>query len=478
MPPHLTPLASCLAAALALTSSHAGAANRTVTTCDDGGAGSLRSAIASATSGDTVVFDMGQMGCSTITLTSGEIVINAEVLTLQGPGANLLTINGNNGVTASRIFLDHVDGPSGYSRKLTVNNLTLANGLASGSSASETIKGGCIQASGDVTLSGSTVTGCTASNGDGQAAGGAIWSNSLHLQNSAISDSDAFAGADSATIGGGAYARGEIVVQFSTISGNQAHGQHSSVGPGVGGGLASFGGVAGDVKISSSRIFENSADFGGGLNLLNGTAGRTISIDHTTISDNHAYVSTGGIQVYDASGGNANVVDCTISGNSSDYFIGGMSSLYANLLLSNSTIAFNNEAVTPIGDSTTPAGLYATTVTLQSTVIAKNMDYGHPADFAATTVLGSNNLIMNTLAGTTAPAGTLTGNPLLDVLADNGGPTLTHALLDGSPAIGTGNNLAHLASDQRGPGFARMTGTKTDIGAFQRGDGIFAAGFE
>jgi hypothetical protein len=478
MLPHLTALASCLAAALALASSHTEAANRTVSNCGDGGAGSLRSAIATATSGDTVVFDMGQMSCSTITLTSGQVVIDAEVLTLQGPGANLLTINGNNGVTASRIFLHNLDGPSGYSRKLTINNLTIANGFGSGSSASETIKGGCIQSSGDVTLSASTVTGCTVSNSAGQAAGGAIWSNSLHLLHSTISDSDAFAGAESATIGGGAYARGQIVVQFSTISGNQVHGQHSSVGPGVGGGLASFGGATGDVQISFSTISDNSADFGGGLNLLNGTAGRAISIDHTTISGNHAYVSTGGVQVYDASGGNANVADCTITGNSSEYFIGGMYSGGANLLLSNSTIAFNSERVTLVGESATPAGLYATTVTLQSTVIAKNMDYGHPADFAGTTVLGSNNLIMKTLVGTTAPAGTLTGDPLLDVLAGNGGPTQTHALLNGSPAIGTGNNPAHLASDQRGAGFARSTAGATDIGAFQTGDGIFYSGFE
>ena len=274
MLPPLTRLASCLAAALALMSSPAGAANRTVANCNDSGAGSLRSAVANATSGDTVVFDMGQMNCSTITLTSGQIVIDAEVITLQGPGANLLTINGNNGVTASRVFLDSLDGPSGYNRKLTISNLTIANGVAVGSSGSETIKGGCIQSSGDVILFGSTVTGCTVSNEAGQSAGGAIWSNSLHMQNSTVSGSDAFAGSESATIGGGAYARGQIVVQFSTISGNEAHGQHSVVGPSIGGGLASFGAATGDVQIAFSTISGNKADFGGGLYLSNGTAVR------------------------------------------------------------------------------------------------------------------------------------------------------------------------------------------------------------
>ena len=72
----------------------------------------------------------------------------------------------------------------------------------------------------------------------------------------------------------------------------------------------------------------------------------------------------------------------------------------------------------------------------------------------------------------------MTADPLLQALANNGGPTLTHQLQAGSPALGAGNNLAQLASDQRGPGFARSTAGKTDIGAFQTGDGIFYNGLE
>jgi hypothetical protein len=65
--------------------------------------------------------------------------------------------------------------------------------------------------------------------------------------------------------------------------------------------------------------------------------------------------------------------------------------------------------------------------------------------------------------------------PLLETsLADNGGPTLTHALLTGSPAIDAGdNNLAidtfgnPLQTDQRGSGFSRISGGRVDIGAFE-----------
>src|SRR5690606_31272205 len=59
-------------------------------------------------------------------------------------------------------------------------------------------------------------------------------------------------------------------------------------------------------------------------------------------------------------------------------------------------------------------------------------------------------------------------------LADNGGPTLTHALLDGSVAIDAGDDAAAvdsagnpLTTDQRGDGFDRMIGYGVDIGAFE-----------
>jgi len=69
---------------------------------------------------------------------------------------------------------------------------------------------------------------------------------------------------------------------------------------------------------------------------------------------------------------------------------------------------------------------------------------------------------------------------LLGTLGDNGGPTPTIPLTAGSPAIDTGNDLAQLATDQRGPGFAREVGLAADIGAFevQTSDIIFANGFD
>jgi hypothetical protein len=56
-------------------------------------------------------------------------------------------------------------------------------------------------------------------------------------------------------------------------------------------------------------------------------------------------------------------------------------------------------------------------------------------------------------------------DPLLGPLQDNGGPTFTHALLPGSPAINAGDNTDAPEFDQRG--LPRVTGPRIDIGAYE-----------
>jgi hypothetical protein len=60
-------------------------------------------------------------------------------------------------------------------------------------------------------------------------------------------------------------------------------------------------------------------------------------------------------------------------------------------------------------------------------------------------------------------------NPLLGPLQDNGGPTFTHALLPGSPAINTGDSsfTPPPLYDQRGPGFNRVRNGRLDVGSFE-----------
>ena len=87
----------------------------------DGGSGSLRQAIADAAPGDTITFDKN---VHRITLTSGELGITQD-LDIEGPGANKLTISGND---SSRVF----DISAGAT--VTIAGLTITDGLANGSS--------------------------------------------------------------------------------------------------------------------------------------------------------------------------------------------------------------------------------------------------------------------------------------------------------------------------------------------------------
>ena len=85
------------------------------------------------------------------------------------------------------------------------------------------------------------------------------------------------------------------------------------------------------------------------------------------------------------------------------------------------------------------------------------------------------------LPGIPPPSDTiLTDDPRLEPLADNGGPTKTHALRPTSPALEAGFNFTGVPFDQRGTGYARVSGPNTDIGAFEfdLDDLIFADEFD
>jgi len=88
---------------------------------------------------------------------------------------------------------------------------------------------------------------------------------------------------------------------------------------------------------------------------------------------------------------------------------------------------------------------------------------------------GAHNLIMAHQSGITVPDDTIIDDPqLLRPFRDNGGPTLTLALLPGSPAIDNGVNFTQQPFDQRG--VPRVIGSSADIGAFES-DYLFTDGF-
>lgn len=263
----------------------------------------------------------------------------------------------------------------------------------------------------------------------------------------------------------------------STISGNHADS--------AGGGL--IGPEQGTLTIDTTAVTGNFAGDQAGLGEGGGGVmcfGCAVILTSSTVSGNIAEADGGGIGIrYGEYAPTRNeIINSTISGNSADEGAGIMLD-GGNAGFSNSTIAFNLGGTRGAGIS---ASEYSYQIELQSTIVANNLAAGEANNVWAfpETVSGANNLVPNAPGMPAAmPGDTLVDDPLLQPLADNGGPTQTHALGDGSPALEAGNNAIGLVFDQRGDGYPREAGAAADIGAFeQQGSGtpdlIFRDGFE
>lgn len=434
-----------------------------VQNCNDHGSGSLRAALASASSGQTI--DLTQLSCSQITLTTGSIVFTQSVITLQGPGSKYLSISGNDTYSPLRHYA---------LGRLYINDLTVERGLQY--AAIYGAHGGCIY--GDhVYLSGTVVSNCTARTEDTtnsyRASGGAISAYSkVSLYNSSVIDSSALA-PHSGAYGGGVYSPGSISITRSFVGGNYSTSR--------GGGMYAFNGLLASYSTFDSN---NAGTYSGAF----GAKGN-ITIVNSTISNNQAIRAVGGAQLYAPyDTAPVTILSSTISGNRS-YVSGGIIVVRGNGIdgahIANSTIAFNHEDTpTRYGAG---LGLYGQAVNgfdLESTIVSNNT-YGGGSNeddvggSASVTITGASNLIgYSTLP---VPADTiLQQDPLLGPLAFNGGPTATHMVLSGSPAIDAGNNTFNASFDQRGSGFPRVVGSGADIGAYELNtdDVIFVNGFD
>jgi parallel beta-helix repeat protein/predicted outer membrane repeat protein len=293
-----------------------------------------------------------------------------------------------------------------------------------------------------VTISGITILG----NGTGTGQGAGIYHygvGTLTVQNSV------FSGNVSTSDGGAIYNySGALVIQSSTFSSNRA----------VRGGAIFM--YSGALTIQSSTFSGNVATGDGGAIYLYSSGALTMT--DSTLSGNQAQ-NGGAIYLYRAAA--STITNSTISGNSASNRGGG-------IYLYGQTLTINNSTLTGNTASSSGGGiyLYGSTLNLFSTIIANNINGGAPDIGVGETgtVNGTNSLVRGTsgFSFSTNVANITGQDPLLGPLANNGGPTLTHALLAGSPAINTGSNPQALAFDQRGTPFARSSGV-TDIGAFE-----------
>ena len=179
----------------------------------DSGAGSLRAEIAASSSGDTIVFAPG-VSKRTITLTSGELVVNKSI-NIAGVAAQNVTVSGNH---ASRVF--HLSGDAG----VTINGLRITAGSSS-SGGAVLVESGCSLTLAQCSLSANAAQG----DSNGNALGGAIWNQadaSLSILQSSLSGNETDGTNES--YGGAVYNEGSLRVTSSTFAVNEALGSETS----------------------------------------------------------------------------------------------------------------------------------------------------------------------------------------------------------------------------------------------------------
>ncbi|MEX2317167.1 MAG: choice-of-anchor Q domain-containing protein [Pirellulales bacterium] len=227
--------------------------------------------------------------------------------------------------------------------------------------------------------------------------------------------------------------------------------------------------LAAALTLEGVLIEGNEGDGSGGIY----QSGGSISIKNSTIADNLGQYYAGGVYLNSTT---ATIVNSTISGNTTYYNGGGVNAQYSQVEITNSTITANSANGYGGGVYT-----YGGSVTVKNTIIAGNYDGSSANDVSGTLHSSSSyNLIGTGGSGglSNGVNGNLVGvsNPGLAELADNGGPTPTHALLITSPAIDAGNPAASglPAYDQRGTGFSRVLDgpdsgvtARLDIGSFE-----------
>ncbi len=305
----------------------------TVTSSSDSGTGSLRQAILNAnadTSGaaDVINFNLGT-GAHTITLTSATLDITAKNLTINGTGANLLTISGNNKLedfaieAGANVTISGLTITQGFSTFgggihnggiLTLNQDTLSNNVA-------TMAGGAISSNSVLTINGSLFNQNTAPNGGAIASGGTLTINaSTFINNSATAGGD----------GGAIYNSGTFTISGSTFANNTAS---------TNAGGAIFSNGTGTIK-ANTLFSVNTAVNGGAIE----NAG-TLTVD-SGIFINNSSAGFGGA-IVDVGTSNLTVTNSIFTGNTAPGGFGGaiLNNNASTLTVSTSSFTNNSSAL-------------------------------------------------------------------------------------------------------------------------------------
>jgi trimeric autotransporter adhesin len=321
----------------------------------------------------------------------------------------------------------------GRTSAATLQNLTISGGaLGTTTGLSTELDGGGIRNGGTITVLDSTIRNNTASRGGGIATFG-----------------------------------GTTTILRSTISNNSATAGDTGLIADGGGGIFSINNV---FTLRDSTVQNNtSARDGGGITMAPIFFPSTpMKIERTLIAANTAQNDGGGVFITGTNGGRAAIENSTVSGNRSSRLGGGISAellpLDKPLVLRASTIAGNSVPFFNGG------GIAASTSSVQATNVIFSNNLG--GNCSSTTFENSTfNLSSDNFCGFNSFDGSKNNTSAkLGPLAFNGGPTRTHALLEGSPAIDGGVSFVPFAFDQRGAlrvAEFRPGGNRFDIGAFE-----------
>ncbi|CAA0100942.1 Uncharacterised protein [BD1-7 clade bacterium] len=440
----------------------------TVDTADDdtivNGNCTLREAIAAATANsnvdaciggddddDRIVFDQ-TLEDSTITLAGTELSV-ASGLTIDGDtnadDAPNITVDADD---QSRVF--HID----TTESVILNGLTVTNGGTPYNNG-----GGIIspRTNSDLTITNSRITSNGKSDGDYIYGAGIFSLGNLTMTNVEVSDNRSYR-----ATGAGLYVRNATLTNCQ-VTGNRAE-------FGEGGGVFHDGNGRTDLVIRNSVISNNSAEYGGAGVL----SFDDMRVENSTFDGNVGRFGSGGAINNDS--GNLTVIDSTLVNNSAGNAGGAITSDSGNLTIVNSTIAGNHVGRT---DSSRGGTIFIFGIgngyshTITSSTIANNTARnqgglrlegaanGGTFDVINSIIAGNTgeqcnpgtNVInvASSLVGDGSCGATLTGDPQLGELADNGGSTLTMLPANSSPAVNAGDNTdcgagLGVETDQRG----------------------------
>jgi predicted outer membrane repeat protein len=351
------------------------------------------------------------------------------------------TLSGNSARIGGGIYNDGFD-------KQSHARLTISNSILNGNSADV---GGCIYNDsyiGDASL---TINDSDLSDNSAANRGGCIYNEMAQGIGILTLNNTSFSGNSAGDSGGAIYNDQGVffTINYCAISGNSAQKR--------GGGVYNDGSfqTTASLTINSSTLDENSASAGGAIFNDAEQGGTWLNINNSTISGNTAS-SDGSLASRGYGGGLAS---------------NGDNARIVSVDISNTT--FSDNAASHAGGSIYNVGQNdpnIVLVTLANTILKSGPLGGNIFSNSATIESQGYNLSNDSGGGfLTGPGDQTNVDPMLGPLQDNGGPTFTHALLPGSPAIDAGDpNFAPPPMyDQRGTGFDRVVNGRLDIGSFE-----------